>query len=88
MLQNLYCSATFPPRLTFIFSMSALVKWKGSNKAILLEMGVILINLTACFNVNGGTARRNGWVFEFSKFFTLLNAYPVLFLITEKHLVA
>ena len=35
-------------------------------------MGVILINLMACFNVNGGIVRRNVWVFEFSKFFRVL----------------
>lgn len=59
MLQDLYCSPTFSPRLIFIFRISDLVKWKVSNEAILHEMGVILINLMACFNVNGGIVRRN-----------------------------
>lgn len=36
------------------------------------------------FNVNGGIVRRNGWIFEFPKFFRILITYPVLFLIAEK----
>lgn len=88
MLQDLYCSPTFSPRLIFIFRISDLVKRKVSNEAILHEMGVILINLMACFNVNGGIVRRNVWVFEFSKFFRVLIAYPALFLTAEKNLVA
>lgn len=79
---------TFPPRIILIFRVSLLVKWKGCNKAILHEIGIILINLRICFNVNGANVRRNGWVFEFSKFFRILIAYQVLFLIAEENLVA
>lgn len=39
------------------------------------------------FNVNGGIVRRNGWIFEFPKFFRILITYPVLFLIAEKKMV-
>lgn len=39
------------------------------------------------FNVNGGIVRRNGWIFEFPKFFRILITYPVLFLIAEKKTV-